>query len=79
MSSPNSPDLDPELAAGLLESLTSWDPRASGDRTFKLSSGTTSEPGRYVKSLGEPRRGTGVVCGAWGALWDSVGRSPAGR
>jgi hypothetical protein len=29
MSSPNSPDLDPELAAGLLESLTSWDPRAS--------------------------------------------------
>ena len=29
MSSPNSPDLDPELAASLLESLTSWDPRAS--------------------------------------------------
>ncbi len=29
----------------------------AGDRTFKLGSGTTSEPGRYVKSLGEPRRG----------------------
>lgn len=29
MSSRNSPDLHPELAAGLLESLTSWDPRAS--------------------------------------------------
>ena len=26
-----------------------------GDRTYKLCSGTTSEPGRYVKSLGEPR------------------------
>jgi hypothetical protein len=28
-----------------------------GDRTYKLGSGTTSEPGRYVKSLGEPRGG----------------------
>jgi len=28
-----------------------------GDRTFKLSSGITSEPGRYVKSLGEPVAG----------------------
>ncbi len=28
-----------------------------GDRTYKLASGTTSEPGRYVESLGEPRRG----------------------
>ena len=28
-----------------------------GDRTFKLGSGTTSEPGRYVKSLGEPVAG----------------------
>ena len=25
-----------------------------GDRPFKLDSGTSSEPGRYVKSLGEP-------------------------
>ena len=30
-----------------------------GDRTFKLSSGTTSEYGRCVKSLGEP------VAGSW--------------
>lgn len=29
MSHPVSPDLDPELVAGLLESLASWDPRAS--------------------------------------------------
>ena len=29
----------------------------SGDRTYKLGFGTTSEPGRYVKSLGEPRDG----------------------
>lgn len=29
MSQPVSPDLDPELIAGLLESLASWDPRAS--------------------------------------------------
>ena len=28
-----------------------------GDRTFKLPSGTTSEPGRYARSLGEPRDG----------------------
>jgi hypothetical protein len=28
-----------------------------GDRTFKLPSSTTSEPGGYVKSLGEPRDG----------------------
>ena len=28
-----------------------------GDRTFKLASSTTSEYGRYVKSLGEPRDG----------------------
>ena len=27
------------------------------DKTFKLSSCTTSEPGHYVKSLGEPRDG----------------------
>ncbi len=26
----------------------------SGDRIFKLPSGTTSEPGRYLKSLGDP-------------------------
>ena len=31
----------------------------SGDRTYKLGSGTTSEYGRYVKSLGEPCRGLG--------------------
>ena len=29
MAHPTSPDLDPELVAGLLESLASWDPRAS--------------------------------------------------
>ena len=29
-----------------------------GDRTFKLGSSTTSEPGRYVKSLGEPVTGS---------------------
>jgi hypothetical protein len=29
-----------------------------GDRTYKLASGITSEYGRYVKSLGEPRGGT---------------------
>jgi len=29
----------------------------NGDRTFKLGSDTTSEPGRYIKFLGEPRRG----------------------
>jgi hypothetical protein len=28
-----------------------------GDRTYKLGSGTTSEPGRYVEFLGEPRGG----------------------
>ena len=28
-----------------------------GYRTYKLRSGTTSERGRYVKSLGEPRDG----------------------
>jgi hypothetical protein len=33
----------------------------TGDRTFKLGSDTTSEPGRYLKSLGEPRRGAGLV------------------
>jgi len=32
---------------------------ALGDRTFKLGSGTTSEYGRYIKSLGEPCRGAG--------------------
>jgi hypothetical protein len=32
-------------------------PVAGGDRTYKLHSGTTSEYGRYVKSLGEPRDG----------------------
>ena len=30
-----------------------------GDRTYKLGSGTTSEYGRYVKSLGGVRRGRG--------------------
>ena len=30
-----------------------------GDRTYKLHSGITSEYGRYVKSLGEPRDGRG--------------------
>ena len=30
---------------------------ARGDRTYKLCSDTTSEYGRYVKSLGEPRDG----------------------
>jgi len=28
-----------------------------GQRTYKLPSGTTSEPGRYVKSLGSPVTG----------------------
>jgi len=31
-----------------------------GDRTFKLASGTTSEHGRYVKSLGDPVTGMGL-------------------
>ena len=31
-----------------------------GDRTYKLPSSTTSEPGRYVKSLGDPVTGKGV-------------------
>ena len=31
--------------------------RALGIRPYKLGSGTTSEYGRYVKSLGEPCRG----------------------
>ena len=30
-----------------------------GDRTYKLSSGTMSEYGRYVESLWEPRDGSG--------------------
>jgi hypothetical protein len=30
------------------------DPKGDGDRTFKLSSGTTFEYGRYVESLGDP-------------------------
>jgi hypothetical protein len=35
----------------------------SGDRTYKLHSGITSEPGRYVKSLGEPVTGNyGIRC-----------------
>jgi hypothetical protein len=29
----------------------------AGDRTYKLAFGTTFEPGRYVKSLGEPVAG----------------------
>ncbi len=37
-----------------LGSFVRW---GQGDRTYKLASGTTSEPGRYVKSLGEPRDG----------------------
>ncbi len=35
----------------------------TGYRTNKLSSGTTSEPGRYVKSLGEPVTGPGLSVG----------------
>ncbi len=34
-----------------------------GDRTYKLSFGTTSEPGRYVKSLEEPRDGRRMLWG----------------
>ena len=33
------------------------------DRTFKLGSGTTSEYGRYVESLGEPRDGATALTG----------------
>ncbi len=40
------------MAFGLFLSLL-----GAGDRTYKLGSGTTSEYGRYVKSLGEPRGG----------------------
>jgi len=47
----NSFDGGPERAAQARDS------PPCGDRTHKLASGTTSEPGRYVKSLGEPRRG----------------------
>ena len=43
----------PFYTHGLKASLAVW----LGDRTYKLSSGTTSEYGRYVKSLGEPCRG----------------------
>ena len=32
-----------------------------GDRTYKLPSRTTSEPGRYVKSLGDPVTGPGLL------------------
>ena len=35
----------------------------AGDRAFKLGSGTTSEYGRYVKSLGEPVGGEGAFPG----------------
>jgi hypothetical protein len=38
-----------------------------GDRTFKLHSGTTSQPGRYVKSLGEPVAGRFQAARAAGA------------
>jgi hypothetical protein len=34
----------------------------AGDRTFKLGSGTTSEPGRYVKSLRGARDGRREAC-----------------
>ena len=41
-----------------------------GDRTNKLSSGTTSERGRYVKSVGDPVTGSGYsrTLGEWGQL-----------
>jgi hypothetical protein len=32
-----------------------------GQRTYKLPSGTTSEPGRYVKSLGDPVTGSATA------------------
>ena len=32
-------------------------PGRTGDRTYKLASGITSEYGRYVKSLGDPVTG----------------------
>jgi len=35
---------------------------AVGDRTYKLPPITTSEYGRYVKSLGEPRGGPHLPC-----------------
>jgi hypothetical protein len=40
-----------------LASFTSCIVTGTGDRTFKLASSTTSEYGRYVKSLGEPVTG----------------------
>ena len=50
----------PEGAVIGLEIFRRWiRPVRVGDRTFKLASGTTSEPGRYVKSLGEPCDGSG--------------------
>ena len=33
-----------------------------GDRTYNLPPGTTSEPGRYVKSLGEPVAEINLAC-----------------
>ena len=38
----------------------------SGDRTFKLGSGTTPGYGRYVKSLGRARDGTSRKLASWG-------------
>jgi hypothetical protein len=44
---------------------------AMGDRTYKLGSSITSEPGRYVKSLGEPRYGPVVFDAIVGLESDS--------
>ena len=46
----------PRLDASLVLGKTRQD-KERGDRTYKLPSSTTSEPGRYVKFLGESRRG----------------------
>jgi hypothetical protein len=55
-----------------------WRKWRPGDRTFKLHSGITSEPGRYVKSLGIPWRGmsytqTGGAFGKAAQSWETRG------
>jgi hypothetical protein len=49
------------------------DLKITGDRTYKLCSDRTPEPGRSVKSLGEPRDGSHeqgpLVLHQWGLQW----------
>ena len=75
--------LDIRIGKGLYAKLGHADKTArfvhagGGDRTFKLHSGTTSEYGRYVKSLGDPVTGrptrrcrlASLAPGLVGATW----------